>query len=775
MSNNQLLSSKIAVIEVPPQNPAITGTSLSDCAMEAVCKRGPMPGSVGNFANKLTAPTLVTGFGQFAKIFGGFSSNSEGALAAQMFFDNGGINLWVSRAVHYTTPTNPNSQTATTGEVVLKTAVLTAQPAVMKSLIAGPYNLSPGQTLLISLDGGAPSTTTFSATAAVDTGSNTQPFALTNGDTFVLSIDGEPNVTVTFLTSEFVSIGAATAAEVIAVINAALAAAGSPAVATVSAGAVRITTTTEGTASSIQIFAGNNGSHANTILGFVVGTTSGTGNVANIATTTAAEVETAIVATIGGAVTGSVVGGAPEITTVATGPAVSLETTGGTAQATIGFALSVIYSGSAAGAIPTLVVQGKTPGSYANAVQPQITAATNAVTGDFNLIVLEQGAVVEVWPNLSMIPTAANYAPLVVNDVNQGSDYVFLTDEMAAVGFPSNVPANGTFTMTGGGDGLVGLTDADYTGNPDSGNGPTGLHTFDQTQVIRLLIVPGVATPAVHNGMLTYCEAFRFGSMFAILDPPAGFTAAEMVTYVVTTALLEQSSEFGAIYWPQIQIANPDTTVYGTAAAITVPPSGAIAGRYAANDASSPGGIYEAPAGMGQSPANAGWGQLLGALGLETNEVMDETKRDLIYPELINPIVGLTGLPIHMDGAKTLLSTGNFPTIGERRGIIYIEQSLEIGLVPFKHRKIKASTLAALGRAIKSFLTIQTRNDAFASDDPTQAFSVDTGADINTPADAQALEMNATIGVATAKPGEFIILRVGQDTSLLQTQLAQAA
>jgi hypothetical protein len=72
-------------------------------------------------------------------------------------------------------------------------------------------------------------------------------------------------------------------------------------------------------------------------------------------------------------------------------------------------------------------------------------------------------------------------------------------------------------------------------------------------------------------------------------------------------------------------------------------------------------------------------------------------------------------------------------------------------------------------------LTVQTNNDAFASDDPTQAFSVDTGADINTPATAQALTMNGRIGVATAKPGEFIVLRVGQDTTLLQTQLAQQA
>ncbi len=755
--SNQLLSSKIAIIEEPPTNPAITGSATSDCAMVAITERGPVAGP----------PTLVQSFGQFNTTFGSFIADGDGALAAQMFFDEGGVNLWVSRTTHFTDPTNPNTTTATIGQTVLDTTVLTAQPAFVLSGAAGPYALTAGQTLLVALNGGGPSTTTFTATAATVTSTNAAPFVLTNGMTFNVEIDGEPTVAVTFLTAEFANIGAALASEVVAVLNAAFAAAGSPALATVSGSNVALTTTTLGNESTIQVFAGT----SNTALGFTVATYNGTGNVGNIAAVTATEVQTALVATVGGAITGSVVGGAPEITTVATGPAVSLQFTGGTARATIGFD-TALHSGTQSGAIPTLVVAGKTPGAFANQVQAQISAATSGVVGNFNLVVLQQGAVVEVWPNLSMVPTASNYAISVLNNANSGSNYLALTDENAAVAFPNNAPANGTFSLTGGNDGLSGLADADFVG---SQAGPTGLHTFDRTQTIRLVIIPGQATPAVHNGMLTYCEAFRFGSCFAVLDPPLGYTAAEIDTYVVETALLKESSEFGAIYWPNIQIANPNTTVFGTAAALVVPPSGAIAGRYGANDAASPGGVYEAPAGLGTSPAGVGYGQLISALGVETNEVGDENKRDLIYPDLINPIVGLVGLPIHMDGAKTLLSTGNFPTIGERRGIIYIEQSLDTGLVPFKHRKIKASTLAALGRAITNFLTIQTKNDAFASDNPKQAFSVDTGAGINTPADAQALTMNGRIGVATAKPGEYVVLRVGQDTSLLQQQLATQA
>jgi Resolvase, N terminal domain len=57
--------------------------------------------------------------------------------------------------------------------------------------------------------------------------------------------------------------------------------------------------------------------------------------------------------------------------------------------------------------------------------------------------------------------------------------------------------ASGTDThRAGGGDGLVGLDDSDFIGSEP---GKTGLHALDQVQEVSLLLVPGRATPAVHN------------------------------------------------------------------------------------------------------------------------------------------------------------------------------------------------------------------------------------------------------------------------------------
>lgn len=753
--SNQLLSSKIAIEEEQPNVVPIQGTTTSDTAMVTTTERGPVA----------AAPILCQGFGAFKKTFGGFTSDTEGAIAAQMFFDNGGVNLWVSRTVHFTDPTNVSSKTSVAATGTIPTANLPPQPASVTASLAGPYALAAADTVIGSVNGGGALTATFNAAAATKTGTIAEPFALSDGQTALIAIDGEPTVTVTFHTADFVSIGAATAAEVCAVIQAALIAASSPATSAASTGHVAITTTTKGTASSVQILSGT----AIATLGLSVSTTNGTGNVASIDAVTATEVKNIVSGALT-ATTGALVSGAPEIITTATGATASIQITGGTALSKIGFD-NVVHNGINGGAENTLGIAGKTDGAYGNQVTAEISAATSGDANAFNLTVFQQGALVEAWPNLSMAPSDTRYALTIVNATNGGSDYIALTNENATVGVPLNRPANGTYSMSGGNSGLASLADADFTGNQA---GPTGFRCLDKNNVIRILICPAQATPAVHNGMLTYCDAIRAGSMFAILDPPTNQTAAEMNTYVTETALLKESSEFGAIYWPNVQIANPNKTVFGSDAAITVPPSGAIAGTYGRDDAAQPGGVYEAPAGMGQVNG-IGFGQLKNVIGLETDEVKDENVRDTIYPNLINPIVGLEGYPIHLDGAKTLSELGDFPTIGERRGVIYIEQSLKIGLTPFKHRKIKNSTLQSLKRSITTFLKTQTRNGAFASDDPALAFRVDTGASINTPTDAANLTMNAAIGLATAKPGEFIVVKIGQDTSAIEAAAAQAA
>lgn len=416
----------------------------------------------------------------------------------------------------------------------------------------------------------------------------------------------------------------------------------------------------------------------------------------------------------------------------------------------------------------TATVDGKTDGVYGNNLSIKITDATDGEADHWNLSVLDDGVIVEVFPNLSFTSSDENFSESVINDPATGSHLISYTETGAATR-----PVNGTFgPMTGGDDGLGGIVDNDYIG---SDVGDTGLYALDVVTNVTLLIVPGVATSGVHNAMITYVESHRDGRMFAVLDPPAGDTASEIVTYVETTAALLNLSEFAVIYWPRIKILNPDRGVYGNVDQITVPPSGFVCGVYARTDTATPGGIYQPPAGVER-------GVLYGVVGFEDDpsgnpehEVVDERKRDIVFPKRINPITAFEGTPRHIDGSRTLKGDGNFPYVAERRGVIFIENSLRVGLLFAKHSNNTPGLRARVRRTITSFLIDQMNNDAFRSRNPATAFFVDVSGGLNPTVDQFSGKLTARVGLATNKPAEFIILLIAQDTRALEEEIEAAA
>lgn len=415
--------------------------------------------------------------------------------------------------------------------------------------------------------------------------------------------------------------------------------------------------------------------------------------------------------------------------------------------------------------LATLRIDAKWDGAYANDIRAVIAAATSGAAAEFNLTVEDNGLLVEVFPNLSMDPTAENYVETAVNHPDRGSNLISVTDLDSASAPPADLPALGTFgPLAGGSDGLASLADTDFIG---SAAGKTGLHALDVIQDLSLLIVPGRATSAVHNAMIGYCEATRDKGCFAVLDPPANQSATSIISYVESTASILGLSEFAAIYWPRVKVLNPSKVVFGNASDLTVPPSGHIAGVYARVDNSRPGGIYVPPAGIEN-------GRLFGVLGFETDEVLEEAKRDLVFPKRINPLTTFPGSPRHIDGARTLKGNGNFPTVAERRGVLFIEQSLKLGLLFAKHQNNTESLRATLARTVTAFLLIQLKNAAFSSNDPKKAFFVDFGEALNPPSVVFSGQVVGRIGLATAKPAEFIVLRFSQDTRALEQELAGA-
>lgn len=759
MASQALLSSKIVVNEEPPQIRSITAQPTAVLGMVGIAERGP-----------IGQPVLCLSYEEFRNTFGGYTTEAADTVAAvEGFFEEGGQFLWFVRTVHYTDITDEDSHTATSGTLKLQTAGSAASGA---SLLAGnvaPYNFAPGQTILISVEGNAADTVTLDAAAATITAGNTENYALTDGMTLTVSVNGGPAQTATFNTADFSSIGAATAAEVAAVISADIVGV----TADVDSNAVRMTTDGQGTGFNIEVTGGT----ANAILGFSTSQVDGTGDVANIDAVSIAELKAVIEAdaSSGSGVVVTDSNNRALITTVATGASATLEVTGGTGTAAPAFPSGEASGSAAVTATDTLRIDARWAGAYSDEVTITIAAASSGESDRFNLNVLRNGVVDEVFANLSMLDTDPNYVESVLNAaVPAGSLLVTATDldavsasATAAQQRPANVTAA---ALTGGGNGLVGLADSDFSG--DSG-AKTGLYALDgdDSQPITLLSVPARRTAVVHNAMLNYCEVDRTGFVFAILDSPAGLTAQGVLDYVRNQALLEGASEFGAFYYPLVRVINPNTNLFGDNDYIEVPPSGHIAGVMSRTDNSQPGGVYQPPAGQenGRLRTIIGFEILAGR---QQPETFDVTKRDLIYPALINPLRTASGLRV-IDGVRCLKSDGNFPTVAERRGASFIELTIKNNLEFARFRNNNDTLRAEVSRVVEKFLIDQMNVGAFRSNDPATAFFVDFGRGLNPDSVVFQGQLIGRIGLATNKPAEFIILNFTQDTRALTQELSQ--
>ncbi len=740
--SNALLSSKVIIEEEQPRVRTIQAVQTSIVAAVGVTERGP-----------IATPTLVTSETEYQAIFGGFTANSDLAHAVRGFFENGGQFLFISRTVHYTDPSIPGTATAVKATLNLLTAASGPTAGFVLGTNTAPFVFTAGGTLVIDPDGVGDETATFDAAAATQTSSNTETYVLSDGLTLTFGINGGSVQTVTFNTGEFVAIGAATALEVAAVINAE--ATGMQA--DVDTAAVRITTDRLGTGASIDTFGGT----AAATLGFS-GSEAGTGDVADITAVTVAEIKTVVEADVvgGSGVTVTDVAGAVQIASNTTGPSSSIAVDATSTLDTVIGVDNATHSGTTGAAVNTLQVDGKTEGVYANDVTIRIEAATNAVADDFNLVVIDDGIELETFPNLNMLDLATRYAEAVINEGSEESNLIAVIDLDAAT---TQRPANGTFgPLVGGDDGLVGLVDGDFVG---AAAGATGIRAFDQTQDLTLLIIPGQATSAVQNAMITYVEETRDGTMFAILDSPAGTTATTVITYFDVTASLLGLSEFGAAYWPLVKVLNPSEAVFGTVANLDVTPAGHIAGVYARTDGARPGGIYDPPAGIEE-------GILRGIVGFETDEVLDGDKRDLVFPKRINILTTFTGAPRHIDGSRCLKGDGNFPFVAQRRGGIFIEVSVKNGTQFARNKNNTPKLRRTVERTIRQFLLLQMRNEAFSSKNPDTAFFVEFSDKLNPASVSNAGQMIGRVGLAFNTPAEFIIIRFSRDTRALEQELA---
>ena len=244
--------------------------------------------------------------------------------------------------------------------------------------------------------------------------------------------------------------------------------------------------------------------------------------------------------------------------------------------------------------------------------------------------------------------------------------------------------------------------------------------------------------------------------------------------------------KYGAAYYPFLKTAinhfvntgetNVDVAVNGGAAAdlatfktsntavynavkaalqdhyVVLPPSGAVAGVYAATDNAR--GVWKAPANM--SLAN-----VIEPVVKLTNALQDDLNVDATSGKSINALRAFSGKGTLVWGARTLAGNDNeWRYIPVRRFFNMVEESVKKSTYWAVFEPNTANTWVKVRGMIENYLTQKWRDGALAGATTKEAFFVRCGLGVTMSAqDILEGRMIVEIGMAVVRPAEFIILR----------------
>ena len=383
-------------------------------------------------------------------------------------------------------------------------------------------------------------------------------------------------------------------------------------------------------------------------------------------------------------------------------------------------------------ALDTLKVRAADEGTWGARLSVQVEDGSLDPTGAFNLVVRHKGEVVEVFKDLSMDEAAPNHVELAVNE---RSDFITVEDLGTASGLPSDRPVIGMFDLSGGDDGLTGLDDADYSGDPSQ---HTGFYAFDEIDALNLIMVPGVTTAEVIHAGVTYAENRQ--DLMLLAETPIHLEPLEAVDFRKGQGMYSHgafNSSYAALYYPWIEINDPVTGKRKL-----VPPSGAVAGCYARSDKKAH--VWYAPAGIDR-------GRIFNVLSLGYKTSRGE--RDVLYPEGVNVIASFPDSGINIWGQKTLQSQPSaLDRVNVRRLMMFIEEAIAESSRFVVFEPNNPQTWRALIRLINPFM--QDIKDKGGLYD----FAVQCDEETNTPAVIDRNELVARVFVKPTKTAEFIEL-----------------
>ena len=368
-----------------------------------------------------------------------------------------------------------------------------------------------------------------------------------------------------------------------------------------------------------------------------------------------------------------------------------------------------------------ITFSAKDAGAWANGIKVDITVNAD-FAGTYDVAVSKGTTVLEVHRQLGMADTA-NYH--FVGTINANSKYIKVDTEATTI--VDATLTTKTFTLMGGADGLTGISAAHLV---------SSIRKFDVVDQINLLVVPESQAQAVTTEAVAYCEKRKDCVFIADGEMNADFESIQTHKQLF-------NSEYMALYYPWVEISDPIGTVNKTK---YVPTAGHVAGTIARIDTNR--GVFKAPAGI---EAN-----LRGVLGVKVK--LGDTEQGILNPKGINVIRAFPDAGIVVWGARTTANT----YLNVRRELNFIMGSIFMSTKWAVFEPNNADLWRKIRNQVLAFLETRRVLGAYRGSGEGDAYFVKCDGELNTVAEINAGRVNAEIGVAINKPGEFIIFRIGQ-------------
>jgi len=317
-------------------------------------------------------------------------------------------------------------------------------------------------------------------------------------------------------------------------------------------------------------------------------------------------------------------------------------------------------------------------------------------------------------------------------------------------------------TLGGGSDGNA-PTVGEYEGDPidfvDYQDVATdlvfnGLLGFEAVDDISIVAAPGasagwlgdtavaadksLAAQKINGALITHCEKMLY--RVAALDTPPDLLPAEALDFRNL-----RSSSYAALYYPWITVTNPvdDSN-------IDVPPAAYMAGIWARTD-------YDR--GVIKAPANE---VVRSALDFAVH--INKAQQELLNPEGVNCLRYLPG-GFLVWGARTVADDPEWKYLNIRRYFNYLEKSIDEGTQWVVFEVNGPHLWDSVRHTIEGFLLNEWRTGALLGAKPEQGFFVRCDASTMTADDLDQGRLICLIGVAAARPAEFVIFRISQMTA----------